>query len=128
MKLRELAELLNGEVQGDGEIEITGAAGISDARKDDITFLSSMKLRKELGESRAAAVLVKAFDPEIQKPQVKTKNPHYAFAKLLGHFYDKRIQHRGISKNAFISEDVEIARDVTIYDFAYISGKVKIGS
>ncbi len=127
MKLRELAELLDGEVQGDGEIEITGAAGISDARAGDITFLSVMKLRKELGESCAAAVLVKDFDHEIGKPQVKTKNPHYAFAKLLSHFYGKRIQYRGISKNAFVSEDAEIARNVTIYDFAYISGRVKIG-
>jgi UDP-3-O-[3-hydroxymyristoyl] glucosamine N-acyltransferase len=127
MKLQELAELLAGEIKGDGSIEITGVAGISDAREGDITFLSSMKLIAELEESMAAAVLVKDFVPELQKPQVKTKNPLYAFAKLLEHFYSRSLQHRGISKNAFISEEAEISPNVTIYDFAYISGKVRIG-
>jgi|SRR5208337_766176 len=127
MKLQELAELLAGEIKGDGSIEITGVAGISDAREGDITFLSNIKLIAELGESMAAAVLVKDFVPELQKPQVKTKNPLYAFAKLLEHFHSRSLQYRGISKNAFISEEAEIAPNVTIYDFAYISGKVKIG-
>lgn len=128
MKLRELAELLDGEIRGDGEIEITGVAGISEAREGDITFLSGRKLVKELMKGPAAAVLVKDFLPEIHKPQVKTGNPHFAFAKLLGHFYGKRIQYKGVSKNAFISEGAEIGRNATIYDLVYISDKVKIGS
>ncbi len=128
MKLDELAGLIGGEMKGDGSIEITGVAGISEAREGDVTFLSSTKLIAELRESRAAAVLVKDFVPELQKPQVKTRNPLYAFAKLLGHFYSRRVQHRGISKNAFISAEAEIAADTTIYDFAYISDKVRIGT
>lgn len=127
MKLLELAELLGGEIKGDGEIEITGAAGVSDAGKEDITFLSSRKLLKELKESPAAAVLVEEFDPEIKKPQVKTRNPQYAFAKLLGHFYGRRTESPGISKRAFVSPDAEIAGDITVYDFSYVAGKVKIG-
>jgi len=127
MKLQKLAELLAGELNGDGSIEITGVAGISEAREGDITFLSGMKLIPELSESTAAAVLVKEFIPELQKPQIKTQNPLYAFAKLLGHFYSRSTEHRGISKNAFISEEAEIAPDVTIYDFTYISGRVRIG-
>ncbi|MBF0506637.1 MAG: UDP-3-O-(3-hydroxymyristoyl)glucosamine N-acyltransferase [Nitrospirae bacterium] len=128
MKLRELAELLDGEIRGDGEIEITGAAGILEAREEDITFLSGRKLVKELKKSPAAAVLVKDFLDEIQKPQVKTRNPHFAFAKLLGHFYGKSIQYKGVSKKAFISEEAEIGGNATIYDLVYISDKVKIGS
>ncbi len=127
MKLDEIAGLIGGEVKGDRSTEITGAAGISDAGEGDITFLSSMKLIAELRESSAAAVLVKDFVPDLRQPQVKTKNPLYAFAKLLGHFYSRTIQHRGTSKNAFISEEAEIAPTATIYDFAYISGKVRIG-
>lgn len=131
MKLQEIAELIGGEIKGPpqaGAIEITGAAGISDARQGDITFLSGAKFVRELAESRAAAVLVKEFIPGLEKPQVKTGNPLYAFAKLLSHFYVKPIQHKGISRNAFVSGEAEIARDVTIYDFAYISSKTKIAS
>lgn len=128
MKLRELAGLLDGEVRGDETLEITGAAGIADACEKDITFLAGSRLVKELRKSRAAAVLVKDFIPELDKAQVKTKNPLHAFAKLLGHFYVRRIEHKGISKNAFVSVDAHIARDVTIFDFSYISCRVKIGS
>ncbi|MGD0281319.1 MAG: UDP-3-O-(3-hydroxymyristoyl)glucosamine N-acyltransferase [Dissulfurispiraceae bacterium] len=127
MKLQELADLLDGEIKGDGAVEITGVAGISDAREKDITFLSGPKLLKEAIKSGASAVLVKDFVPELQKPQVKTGNPHYAFARLLSHFYIRPARHTGISRNAFVSGEAEIARDVTIYDSAYISGKVKIG-
>src|SRR5208283_1117961 len=127
MKLQDVAELLAGEIIGDGTIEISGVAGISDAREGDITFLSSFKLIAELRESMAAAVLVKDFIPELQKPQVKTGNPLYAFARLLEHFYIRSVQPRGISKNAFVSGEAEIAPSVTIYDFTYISDKVRIG-
>src|SRR5208283_3060873 len=113
------------EIRGDETIEITGAAGIPDACEKDITFLSGLKLIKELRKSRAAAVLVEDFIPELEKAQVKTKNPLYAFAKLLSHFYVKRIEYRGISKNAFVSGEAEVAPDVSIFDFSYISGGVK---
>lgn len=128
MKLRELAELLDGEVRGDETIEITGATGISDAGEKDITFLTNSKLVKEIRMSRAAAVLVKDFVPDLAKAQVRTKNPLYAFAKLLSHFYVRRIAPGGISKNAFISGEAEIAPDVTISDFSYISGRARICS
>ncbi|MBF0558534.1 MAG: UDP-3-O-(3-hydroxymyristoyl)glucosamine N-acyltransferase [Nitrospirae bacterium] len=128
MKLRELAELLDGEIRGDETIEITGATGIYDAGEKDITFLTSSKLIKELRISSAAAVLVKDFVPDLAKTQVRTKNPLYAFAKLLNHFYVRRIGPGGISKNAFISGEAEIAPDVTISDFSYISCRARIGS
>jgi UDP-3-O-[3-hydroxymyristoyl] glucosamine N-acyltransferase len=44
VKLKELASLLKGEiVSGNGDIDITGVSGISDATAGDITFLSSKK-------------------------------------------------------------------------------------
>jgi UDP-3-O-[3-hydroxymyristoyl] glucosamine N-acyltransferase len=35
---------------------------------------------------------------------------------------------RGISKNAFVSESSSLGQDVSVYDFAYVSDGVKIGS
>lgn len=127
MKLQELAELLDADIKGDGATEITGAAGISDAGEKDITFLSGPKFIKELKRSKAAAVLVKDFVAELDQPQVRIDNPRLAFARLLGHFYGKRNQNKGISSNAFVSGEADIGPDVTIYDFAYISDKTRIG-
>ncbi|MBT9536750.1 MAG: UDP-3-O-(3-hydroxymyristoyl)glucosamine N-acyltransferase, partial [Nitrospirae bacterium] len=44
MKLREIAEILGGELAGGHDVEIKGVAGISDAKDGDITFLATAKL------------------------------------------------------------------------------------
>ncbi|GAB4407062.1 MAG: UDP-3-O-(3-hydroxymyristoyl)glucosamine N-acyltransferase [Thermodesulfovibrionales bacterium] len=127
MKLRELASMLDGEIIGDHDIEVRGAAGIYDAGEGDITFLSDKRLMKECAQSKAAGVIVKDFIPEIDKPQVIVKNPYYAFARLLEYFYVKPLQPSGRSDLAFISEHAEIGKDVSIYPFVYISDGVIIG-
>ncbi len=128
MKLKDIATIINGEIIGDGEIEINGVAGISDAKDGDITFLSGSKLLKELKNSRAAAVIVKEPFEGIEKPQLITKNPQHAFAKLLSHFYVKPHPRKGIHKNTYVSDKAVIGQNVTIYPFAYISDDVSIGS
>lgn len=128
MKLRELTSMFDCEIIEDGETEITGASGISEAKEGDITFLSDRRWLKEINNSRASAVIVKDFNKDIRKPQVKTKNPQYAFAKLLSYFYIKPQPFKGISKSSFVSEKSHIAHNVTIYDFAYISDGAVVGS
>lgn len=131
MKLHELTGLFDCEIAGlpdAGEVEITGASGLSDAKDGDITFLSDKRWLKEIKSSRASAVIVKDFIEGLHKPQVRTGNPQYAFAKLLSHFYVKPRHGKGISKNAFISEKAFVGQDVSICDFAYISDGVRIGS
>lgn len=128
MKLKEIANLIGGEINGGEDVEITGAAGISDAKEGDITFLSSTKLLNELKSSRASAVIVKRPVTGLKIPQIIAKNPHYAFAQLLSQFYVQPHPCSGISKNAFVSDTAIIGQDVTIYPFAYISDSVNIGS
>lgn len=131
MKLKDVAHAVNGELIGPppaGDIEISGASGISDARGGDITFLADRKLLKELAGTRAAAVLVKDVVEGLQKPQVKTKNPLYAFAKLLALFHVKPLPRKGISANAFVSGQASLGSEVSVYDFAYIADGVKVGS
>ncbi len=128
MKLYELKDLFPCEVIGNEEIEITGVSGISDAHEGDITFLSDRKWLKEIENNKATAVIVKEVIEGLQKPQVKTKNPQYAFAKLLAYFYVKPHPCKGVGKNAFVSESASVAQSATIYDFAYISDKATIGA
>lgn len=128
MKLKEIADLTDGEIFGDGEVEITGAAGVSDAEEGDITFLSTPRLLNELKKSRASAVIVKSSIGDIKKPQIITKNPQYTFARLLSYFYIKPHPYMGIDKNAYVSDKAAIEQNVTIYPFAYISDGVRVSS
>ena len=78
MKLREIAELLGGELAGGPDVEIKGAAGISNAKDGDITFLSTAKLISECIESKASAVIVKDTVPEIKNLSLRfqTRSMH----------------------------------------------------
>jgi UDP-3-O-[3-hydroxymyristoyl] glucosamine N-acyltransferase len=127
MKLRQIAELIDGEIIGDSEIDIKGVAGISDSDEGAITFLSSTKFINECIASKALAVIVKGHMPEIKKPQVKVTNPQYAFAKLLEHFYVKPLTSYSVSDRAYISDKAKIGKDVMIYPFSYISDNAEIG-
>ena len=48
MKLREIAELIGGQIVGNPEVEITGISSIDDAQKGDITFLADKKDLKNI--------------------------------------------------------------------------------
>ncbi|HEX8949283.1 MAG TPA: UDP-3-O-(3-hydroxymyristoyl)glucosamine N-acyltransferase, partial [Dissulfurispiraceae bacterium] len=128
MKLNDISRIIDGEVLGDGETEIAGVSGFSGAKEGDITFLAEDKWLRQVKDSKASAVVVKDFSETLQKPQVKVRNPQYAFAKLLSHFYVKSHPYKGVSKNAFVSERALLGQNVSVYDFAYISDNVTIGS
>ncbi len=128
MDLLKIASLINGEIVGDKGIEITGVAGIPDAKEGDITFLSDNRYIKELKKSRASAVIVRQFIGDIEMPQIIVKNPLYAFSILLKSFYQKPHSYKGLNERAFISDEAIIGKEVTVYPFAFISARVEIGS
>jgi UDP-3-O-[3-hydroxymyristoyl] glucosamine N-acyltransferase len=127
MKLKEIAQIIQGQLIGDGEIEITGVSGISEAAEGYISFLSGTKLQAEAARSRASAIIVGKPVDGLKQPQVVVANPQLAFAQLLAHFYVKPHPCLGISEKAIVSPDVVINENVTIYPFAYICEGAVIG-
>jgi UDP-3-O-[3-hydroxymyristoyl] glucosamine N-acyltransferase len=127
MKLRDFAEIVSGTIIGDPDTEITGVAGIEDARKGDITFASSAKFLQDLHRSEAACVIVKEPFQDIGIAQLKVQNPHYAFAKAIECFYPAGCHEPGISDRAYVSDKAKIGRDVVISSFAYVGKNVCIG-
>lgn len=127
MKLTEIASLLNGEIFGSHDLEITGVSGIHEAEEGDITFIASKKYLKDITDSKASCVMVKEVVADLNKTQLKVSNPHLAFAKLLEHFYIKPAKYVGISREAVISDKAKIADDVSILPFSYIADGASIG-
>ena len=56
MKLGELAAQLGCTLEGDGQVEVHGVAGIEEARAGEVTFLSNPKYARELAATSASAV------------------------------------------------------------------------
>ena len=57
-KLKDICEFIDGELYGDGEIEIRGVAGIKEARQNEITFVANAKYRREMEHTQASAIII----------------------------------------------------------------------
>jgi UDP-3-O-[3-hydroxymyristoyl] glucosamine N-acyltransferase len=127
MKLREFSELVNGTIIGDPDIEITGASGVRNAGKGDITFVTSARFMKFLQGSEASCVIVKEPIEGLTLTQLQVPNPYYAFAKALEHFYPPPALKPGVSDAAAVSGKAVIGENVTIFPMAYVAEHVVIG-
>jgi UDP-3-O-[3-hydroxymyristoyl] glucosamine N-acyltransferase len=126
-KLRELAEWVGGTVIGDGEIEITGVSSIEEARAGEITFVASPKYLPKLGETKASAIIVSPEVTRADKSLLCVTNPHLAFAKIVGLFFYKPYQPKGIDAKAWVSPTAQLGKDVTVYPFVYLGDRCRIG-
>lgn len=121
MKLKDIAVMVQGDLVGSPEPEITGASGIPGAKAGDITFLSRTSLLNDLRNSGASAVLLQEPVSDLGIPQVVVKNPLSAFATILAFFHVKPQTFEGISEKAFVSEKASIGPGVSVYPFAYVA-------
>ncbi len=127
MNVKEFAKILNGQVIGDPQRNITGVSGIREAEEGDITFLSSPQYIRHLAGTKASCLIVKDPIPDLAIPQIQVQNPAFAFAKALEHFYPRVAPPRGISNSAAVADSASIGNDAAIYPFAYIADGVVIG-
>ena len=126
--LRELAELVGGRLVGDGELLISGAATIRDARPGEITLADRAKLAPQLAQCAAAAVVVcEKFTPE-DRPYICVTDVHAAFALIVKRFRPQRqVPAAGISPHALVAPSARLAPDVVVHPGAYIGDDVEIG-
>lgn len=137
MKLSEVAQLIGGEVSGDGTVEITGIGKIETANPEEITFIANPVYEKFFSGTSAGAVVVsKRFNPALYKrlddrkvPLVVVDDPYLSFLTLLDYFSPQtELQKIGIHETAVVMDTAEISlEDVRIGPHAFIGEKVKIG-
>src|SRR4051812_34668277 len=145
MKLSDIAAALECTLNGDGNLEIRGVAGIDEAEAGDLTFVSNPKYAAKAKTTAASAVIVTSHFPDIQAATLRTSNPYLAFARAVELFYTPPAAATGIHSLAIIAtpakigndasispfvvikDDVEIGTDATIYPFVHIHRGVRIG-
>lgn len=114
--LKELAEWLEGEVIGDDQTVISGAAPFELAAPHEITYAFRPAFLKKISETGATAVIVPqgSLTEEAEKSLVCVKNPYAAFAKVLQRFYPPMHPDGGVHPTTVISSDAIVG------DAAYI--------
>lgn len=129
IKLKSAAELMGGNLTGDGNILIRGAAKIEDAKEGDITFLYHPNYEKYFPDTKASAIIVKKDFNKTRNDiaYIETDNPAQAFHILINKFFAPDFPLSGIDPTAFIHKDAKVGKNTAIGKNAVISAGCTIG-
>lgn len=125
-RLAEVAEFIGGHLEGEGDILISGATNIEDAKPGDITFAVPPHLDKAAA-SAAGAVIIPEDAEGFSKPLIRVPNPRAAFAKLLELFTPSVKVERGVHPTAVIGKNVQIGDNVAIMPYVVLADNVVVG-
>src|SRR5579885_3123381 len=128
MKLMEIAHKLDCQLEGDGEMEITGVTSLERAAAGDLSFLSNRKYVPLLATTKAGAVLLaKDFGP-VKMAALRSNNPYLAFAKALELFYQPPRPPSGVHPTAVIAPSARVGANASIGPYVVIEDDVEIGA
>jgi UDP-3-O-[3-hydroxymyristoyl] glucosamine N-acyltransferase len=129
MKLGDIARKLGCELNGDSHIEITGVAGIEDAKAGELTFLANRKYRPLLATTGASAIIVAKEDSGSgQVAKLLSANPQLDFARAIELFHAAPRYEPGVHPTAVIAKSAKIGAAAHIGPYCFIDEDVQIGS
>ncbi|MEO1049817.1 MAG: UDP-3-O-(3-hydroxymyristoyl)glucosamine N-acyltransferase [Bacteroidota bacterium] len=127
----QIAGLLGGRIEGDGELKINMLGKIQDAKEGQITFLSNPKYEPHIYDTKASAVIVKSdFEPrkEIKAALIFVEDPYTGFTRLLEEYHKfVSYQKSGIENPSYISESASVGEGIYRGAFSYIGEQAVIG-
>ena len=126
--VKEIAELVQARVVGDGETQLSGIASIAAAGPGDLVFVEDDKDLEAALRSRAAAVIAGNFaQGHSQKPLLISPLPRLAFARA-AKFLVAAVGHKsGIHPSATVHPSVRLGADVSIAECVVIREGARIG-
>ena len=126
----QIAGILEGEVEGNPEVEVSKLSKIEEGIPESLSFLSNPKYTQYIYTTKASAVIVdKNFKAEnrINTTLIRVDDAYKSFSKLLEYYNQVKMNKTGIEQPVFISESANYGKNIYIGAFAYISDSVKIG-
>jgi UDP-3-O-[3-hydroxymyristoyl] glucosamine N-acyltransferase len=127
MLLKEIADRLGCELKGEPEIEITGVAGIEQAGKEELTFVSNPKYVEKIRDCKAGAIILGPDGPDAPMAALISENPYLSFAEAIELFYTPPKPIPGIHPTAWVSDSAHIGPDCSIGANVVIGDGVRIG-
>ncbi|HOT41599.1 MAG TPA: UDP-3-O-(3-hydroxymyristoyl)glucosamine N-acyltransferase [Syntrophorhabdaceae bacterium] len=126
--LKDISEIIGGDLRGDGNVPIYGISGIQEAKEGEITFLMHAGYERFIDTCQASAIIVSSTYADRIKDRniIVVKDPQLAYIKVAGLFDVNKKQEPGISPLASVSKDARVADDVSISPFVHIGREVRI--
>src|SRR5687767_2351879 len=130
MKLSELAELAHARTEpSDGDIEVTGAAGLDQAEPGHVTFLSNPRYTPKIATTGAFAIFV-GEEVEVARADLavlRAKDPYLAFTRALIAFHPRPAAESAIHASAVIDQTATIGAECFVGPNAVVGKNSRIG-
>jgi UDP-3-O-[3-hydroxymyristoyl] glucosamine N-acyltransferase len=127
--IAEIARWIDGDVDGDGSIEITNLAKIEEASTGDLSFIANPKYTSYISETDASAVIVATDFPQVDKTVIRSEDPYFAFLKVAQRFHGViETVMLGIHPTAVVGEGTQLGDDVGIGPLVVLGRDCHIGN
>ncbi|MEH0834739.1 UDP-3-O-(3-hydroxymyristoyl)glucosamine N-acyltransferase [Pectobacterium cacticida] len=128
IRLGELAQQLDAQLHGDGDIVITAVASMHSAKTGQITFLSDSRYREQLAGTQASAVVLTEADlPYCKVAALVVKNPYLTYARMAQLLDTTPQPATDIAPSAVISPDATLGQQVSVGANAVIESGAHLG-
>ncbi|MEO0059029.1 MAG: UDP-3-O-[3-hydroxymyristoyl] glucosamine N-acyltransferase [Bacteroidota bacterium] len=145
----QIAEILQGEIVGNSNAEVSTISKIEEGVEGSLTFLSNPKYNSFIYSTKASITIVnKNFvaEGEISSTLIKVEDAYGAFSKILAFYSHTKHSKIGIEQPSslhsssvygqdfylgsftYIGQNVSIGKNVKIYPNSYVGDNVKIGN
>ncbi len=125
--IKELAELVDGEINGDFNLKISGFAPLETAVSGEISFLVKSAEADKLPACKGSAVIVPMDVEEGPVTLLRVENPYLAAAKIHSLLLEKPFVATGTHKMACVADSTVVPRQINMSAFVTIGERVTLG-
>ena len=126
----QIAELLEGEIVGNPNAEVSTISKIEEGVSGSLTFLSNPKYNSFIYSTKASVTIVnKTFvaEGEISSTLIKVDDAYGAFSKILSFYSQTKHNKVGIEQPTVIDDSSTYGQDFYLGSFSYVGQNVSIG-
>jgi UDP-3-O-[3-hydroxymyristoyl] glucosamine N-acyltransferase len=127
--VRQLAELVHGQVLGDSELVISAARPLREARPGNVTFVEDDKHAPQLADCSASAAVVPHCVSAAGKTLIRVADPLAAFVTVVRHLHGRaEPPPHGIDPRAAVHPTAQIGPDPSVFPFAVVGEGSVVGA
>lgn len=128
MKACEIAALVQGELLGDGDLELVAGQTLERAQAMHLAFWERRPGATELPKTEAGCVIVDSDTEGPERCLIRVPRPRQAFARALRALHPSQAPSAGIHESALVAPTARLGPGVSIGPYAVVEGGAVLGA